>query len=56
MPRDPHLYTHPTTGTFKPRGDFESGYYYWFIRVYTPSVGYKYIYVFPNGHIDPYNL
>lgn len=47
------LYTYPSTGTFKPEGTFSSTYYYWYISVYS-SAGYRYVYVFPSGQVDPY--
>ena len=47
------LYTYPSTGTFKPQGTFSSTYYYWYISVNT-SAGYRYVYVFPSGQVDPY--
>ena len=54
--RGADLYAYPTVGTFQPRGTMESTYSYWYIRVLVPEAGYKYVYIFPNGHIDPYNM
>ena len=54
--RNADLYAYPETGIFRPNGTVEGDYYYWYIRVHVAPAGYKYVYVFPNGHIDPYNL
>lgn len=45
---------YPTTATFTPQGNMKTGNSYWYISLYVPhSRGYKILYVFENGHIDP---
>lgn len=45
---------HPTTATFLPSGTVITAHHYHYVRLSVPSAGTKYIYTFPNGHIDPY--
>jgi Tfp pilus assembly protein FimT len=47
---------YPTQATFQPTGTMESGTSYHYVRLGVHGGGYKYIYVFPNGHIDPYRV
>jgi type II secretory pathway pseudopilin PulG len=49
------VYCYPTTGTFLPQGTFESSYLYCYIAVWNNTAGYKYVYIFPSGQIDPYS-
>ena len=47
------LYAYPETVSFNPSGTVSSSYYYFYMRVMVASSENRYIYVFPNGHIDP---
>lgn len=47
------VWAYPETARFTPQGYMKTTYSYWHIRLYMPNVGYKYVYVFENGHIDP---
>jgi prepilin-type N-terminal cleavage/methylation domain-containing protein len=49
------MYCYPNSGTFLPQGTFESSYLYWYIAVWNSAAGYRYVYIFPSGQIDPYN-
>lgn len=50
------LHAHPTTMSFEPSGTTNSTYYYFYMRVMVANAGYRYVYVFPNGHIDPMDI
>lgn len=50
------LAAHPSTLTLNPSGTASSSYYYFYMRVHNSEAGYKYIYVFPNGYIDPLHI
>ena len=45
--------TYPSSGTFLPNGQFSSSYYYHYVYI-ANSAGYRYIYTFPSGAVDPY--
>jgi prepilin-type N-terminal cleavage/methylation domain-containing protein len=47
------LYAWPMSGTFKPNGTFNCNSSYGYVSVSSPH-GYRYVYVFPSGQIDPY--
>jgi prepilin-type N-terminal cleavage/methylation domain-containing protein len=51
-----NMWAYPTTGTFQPDGTFETASSYAYIAVASPDAGYKYVYVFPSGQVDPHNL
>jgi len=50
------LSAHPSTMTLTPSGTMNANGYYFFMRVQEQVAGTKDIYVFPNGHIDPYRV
>ena len=50
------LYAFPSTVVFNPSGTVSSSSYCFYMRVMVPDAGYKFIYVFPNGHIDPMKI
>ena len=45
---------YPSQGTFLPNGQFSSSYYYQYVY-FGNTVGYKYVYLFPSGSVDPFN-
>lgn len=49
-----NLWVYPVSATFTPQGNMKTRHSFWYISVFVPdSNGYKYVYVFENGHIDP---
>ena len=52
------VYVYPTSVTFEPDGTTQPAddYYYFYVQVYVESGGYKYVYAFPNGFIDGYQI
>ena len=50
------IYKSPDKGTFDSRGMFTCSSYYMYLGLYTAEAGYQYIYVFPSGQVDLYNI
>ena len=50
------LYAYPPAGTFTPTGTLSTTFHYMSFRIVAPNGSYKYVYVFPNGHIDAHRI
>ena len=49
-----NVWASPATATFTPQGNMKTAQAYLYISLFVrDSSGYKYLYVFENGHIDP---